>query len=87
MPFQCYFRYIAAASALTHAVLEFYSPVLCTIFFPNHWLLSIAETMDGGERAMNFPFTNNDVSRAFFCRLQALSQTTNFLPLQIERVF
>ena len=39
-----------------HAFLEFFQPVLSTIFFPSHWLLSlitIVETNDSGERGMN----------------------------------
>ena len=45
-----------AASAPTHCLLEFFSPVLCTIYFPRHRLLSqitIVETTDSGERGMN----------------------------------
>ena len=48
--------YIVVASASTDAVLEFFSPVLHTIFFSSHWLLShitISETMDRGEKGMN----------------------------------
>ena len=54
--FQRYFSYIAAASAPIHAFLQFFLPVLRTIFFPSHWLLSqitIVETTDNGERGMN----------------------------------
>ena len=54
--FQQYFSFIAAASALIHAFLEFFQPVLNTIIFPSHWLLShvtIVETTDSGERGMN----------------------------------
>ena len=53
---KCYFSYIAATSAPTYAFLEFSLPLLSTIFFPSHWLLyhiTIAETMDSGERGMN----------------------------------
>ena len=35
---------------------SFFKPVLHTIFFPSHWLLShitIVKTMDSGERGMN----------------------------------
>ena len=45
-----------AASALIQAFLGFFLPVLCTIFFPGHWLLShvtIVETMDSNERGIN----------------------------------
>ena len=45
-----------AASAGIHDFLEFFLPVLRTIFFPSHWLLShitIVETLDIGERRMN----------------------------------
>ena len=44
------------ASAPIHALMEFFSPVLCPTFYPSHWLLShitIVETMDSGERGMN----------------------------------
>ena len=50
------YMYIAAASAPIHALLELFQPVLRTIFFPSHWLLShitIVETTDSGERGMN----------------------------------
>ena len=57
---QQYFSNIAhaATSAHFHAFLEFFKPVLHTIFLPNHWLLShitIVETMDCGyyKREMN----------------------------------
>ena len=55
-PFQHYFSYIMAASAPIHAFLEFFRPVLCTTFFPHHWLLShitIAETMNIIERGVD----------------------------------
>ena len=45
-----------AACAPVHAFLEFLQPVLGTIFFPSHWLLSditIVETTDSGKRGMN----------------------------------
>ena len=45
-----------AASAAIHACLEFLQPVLHTIFFPSHWLLShitIVETTDSSERGTN----------------------------------
>ena len=45
-----------ADSACIHAFLEFFLPVLCTIFFPSHWLLSnitIVETTDSSERGMD----------------------------------
>ena len=44
------------ASAPIHAFLEFFLPVLCTIFFPSHWLLSditIVETINRDERGMS----------------------------------
>ena len=53
---QMYFSDIATASAPIHAFLEFFLPVLRTIFFPSRWLLShitIVETTDSGERGMN----------------------------------
>ena len=51
--FQQYVRNIASASAPIDAFLEFLKPVLGTIFFLSHWLLScitIVETMGSGER-------------------------------------
>ena len=48
--------YPYSASALIHAFLDFFLPVLRTLFFPSHWLLSyinIVERMEGGERGMN----------------------------------
>ena len=58
MSFQQYFNYIMAASAPIHAFLDFFKPVLRTIFFPSHWLLShltIVKTTDNGvrERGIN----------------------------------
>ena len=56
--FQQYFSYITAASAPTHSFLEFFKPVLHTLFFPSYRLLShiaIVKTMDSSERGMN-PF-------------------------------
>ena len=50
--FQQYFIYIAAARALIHAFQEFFTPLLRTMFFPSHWLLSnitIVETTLSGE--------------------------------------
>ena len=47
---------MASASAPIHAFLELPLPVLCTILFPNKWLLShitIIKTMDSSERGMN----------------------------------
>ena len=44
------------ASAPIHAFPEFFQPILHTIFFPSHWLLSqitIVETTRSGERGMN----------------------------------
>ena len=43
-------------SAPIHAFLVFFQPVLRTIFFSSHWLLShiaIVQTMDSGFRGMN----------------------------------
>ena len=51
--FQQYVSNIVSASAPIDAFLEFLKPVLGTIFFLSHWLLShitIVETMDSGER-------------------------------------
>ena len=48
--------YTAVACAPIYAFLEFFKPVLCTMFFPSHWLVShktIFETMESGERSMN----------------------------------
>ena len=45
-----------AASVLVQAFLDFLLPVLSTIFFPSHWLLSyitIIKTKVSGERGMN----------------------------------
>ena len=45
-----------AANAPIHIFLEFFLPVLCTILFQSHWLLSyitIVETMDSGEGGTN----------------------------------
>ena len=45
-----------AASAPIHAFQEFLKPILRTIFFPSHWLLThitIVETTDGGVKGMN----------------------------------
>ena len=47
---------MTVVSAPIHAFLEFFIPVLCTIFFQNHWLLchiTTVETMDSGESGMN----------------------------------
>ena len=44
------------ASAPIQTFLEFFKPVLRTIFFQSHWLLShitIVPTMDSSERGMN----------------------------------
>ena len=54
--FQQYFNYMAAESAPIHSFLKFFLPLLRTIFFPSHCLLShitIVETTDSGERGMN----------------------------------
>ena len=61
--FQQYFSYIPAASAPVHAFLEFFLPVLSTIFSPSHWLLShitIVQTMDSSEREMT-PVTMTNI--------------------------
>ena len=45
-----------ATSAPIHAFLELFIPVLRTIFFSSHWLLShitFVETMNVGERGIN----------------------------------
>ena len=55
-PFQRYFSYIEAVCAPIHAFLEFFTPLLRTIFFPSHWLpfhITIVETTDSGARGMN----------------------------------
>ena len=52
--FQHYFSYIMAPSAPVNAFLELLLPLLRTIFFPSHWLLShitIVETMVSHERS------------------------------------
>ena len=52
-PFQQYVSNIALASAPIDAFLEFLKPILGTILFLSHWLLShitIVETMGSGER-------------------------------------
>ena len=44
------------ASAPIHAFPDFFYPVLCTIFFPSHWMFShitIVKTTDIGERGTN----------------------------------
>ena len=44
------------ASASIQAFLEFLQPVLCTVFFQSHWLLShitIVKTKDSGEKGMD----------------------------------
>ena len=59
--FQQYVRNIASASAPIHAFQVFLKPVLGTILFLSHWLLShitIVETMDSGDR--NFESCRND---------------------------
>ena len=51
--FQQYISNIASASAPIDAFLEFLKPVLGTILFLSHWLLShitIVKTIDSGER-------------------------------------
>ena len=47
---------MAAASAPICAFLEFFEPVLRTIFSTSHWLVSlmtVVETTENGERGMN----------------------------------
>ena len=59
--FQQYVSNIASASAPMDAFLEFLKPVLGTILFLSHWLLSqitIVKTMDSGER--KFESCRND---------------------------
>ena len=59
--FQQYVSNIVSASAPVDAFLEFLKPVLGTILFLSHWLLShltIVETMDSGER--KFESCRND---------------------------
>ena len=59
--FQQYVGNIALASAPIDAFLEFLKPVLGTILFLSHWLLShitIVETMDSSER--KFESCRND---------------------------
>ena len=44
------------ASAAIRAFLEFFKPMLRTVFFPTHWLLShftIVQAMDSCDRGMN----------------------------------
>ena len=56
MMFNDVFSYIAASSAPIHSFLEFFLPVLRTIFFQSYWLLShiaIVETTDSGERGID----------------------------------
>ena len=56
MPFPTYFSHIVVVSAPIHAFLEFFLPLLHTIFCPSHWLLysiAIVETMNSCERGMN----------------------------------
>ena len=46
--------YVARATASIQALLELFLPVLSTIFFPSHLLLSeIIKTMVSGERRIN----------------------------------
>ena len=59
--FQKYVSNIASASAPIDAFLEFLKPVLGTILFRSHWLLShiaIVKTMDSSER--KFESCRND---------------------------
>ena len=53
--FRQYLSYITAAVHLS-MLFQFFQPVLCTIFFPSHWLLphlTNVETTDSSERGMN----------------------------------
>ena len=68
MPFQQYFSY----SAPIHAFLEFFQPVLCTIFFPRQWLLSqitIVKTTDSEEYRMNPVAVTNQSSERILAEL------------------
>ena len=49
-------QYFTATSERIYAFLEFFKPVLLTVFFPSHWLFSqitFVETADNSEREMN----------------------------------
>ena len=48
--FTCYFSYITAATAPIHAVLEFFWPILSTIVFQSHWLLSHRTKLSNNEQ-------------------------------------
>ena len=55
----------AVVSAPIHAFPEFSKPVLRTMFFPSHWLLSninIVEKVDSSERGIN-PITMTIINR------------------------
>ena len=65
--------------------MEFFSPVLCTVFFASNGLLSyitIVETMDSGERGLNpvgMTIINPQIEYCWFRgRCLTHSQTTNF---------
>ena len=71
-PDELNFSYIAMVCAPIHDFLEVHSPVLHTVFFASHWLLScltIVETMVSGESGMD-PTTmtiispQNEIGRA-----------------------
>ena len=54
--FNIFFSYIGVGRDSIHPFLEFFLPVLFTIFFQSYWLLfysTINETMDSSERGMN----------------------------------
>ena len=72
------------ASAPIYAFLEFLKPVLRTIFFPSHWLLShilIVETTDSGERGMNPVAMINPKKEYWPCR----DRTSDLLFLSPQR--
>ena len=53
-PFQQYFCYITVASAPINAFLEIFYLILCTIFFPSHWLLfHITYCRNNGQRSVS----------------------------------
>ena len=68
--FQQSFSYVTAASAPIHPFLEFFKPVLCTIFFPGYWLLShitIAKTTKNGESGINpVPMTTINLRKEYW---------------------
>ena len=53
---RCHLKFVSVWTSLKFCSLVMGFPVLRTIFFPSHWLLShitIVETMDSGKREMN----------------------------------